>query len=180
MNNGILKKGIDLGKKISDTQVFEHYLQGVDSNFKDEVTKYIKPDSLVVYNLCVDACCNYKLFKVKGKKYIKITLTNHLDYAISEEDRVCMPYLENLDFPCKTITIDYDVFLKALEINKFTYSIDIDKDNFEMIDGGKLDYIDGQLNITKHHLQMPKRTAKEQSRRRLLLRKLYPDDKKWF
>ena len=162
MNNGILKKGIDLGKKVSDTQVFEHYLQGVDSDFKDEVTKYIKPDSLVVYNLCVDACCNYKLFKVKGKKYIKITLTNHLDY------------------PCKTITIDYDVFLKALEINKFTYSIDIDKDNFEMIDGGKLDYIYGQLNITKNHLQMPKRTAKEQSRRRLLLRKLYPDDKKWF
>ena len=35
MNNGILKKGIDLGKKISDTQVFEHYLQGVDSDFKD-------------------------------------------------------------------------------------------------------------------------------------------------
>ena len=49
-----------------------------------------------------------------------------------------------------------------------------------MIDGGKLDYIYGQLNITKNHLQMPKRTAKEQSRRRLLLRKLYPDDKKWF
>ena len=76
--------------------------------------------------------------------------------------------------------MDYDVFVKALEINKFTYSMDIDKENCEMIDGGKLDYIYGQLNITKNHLQMPKRTAKEQSRRRLLLRKLYPDDKKWF
>lgn len=180
MKIAILKKGIDLGKKISDTQVFEHYLQEVDREFKDEVANKIKPDSLVIYNLCVDACCNYKLFKVKGKKYIKITLTNHLDYVISEEDRVCMPYLEDLDFPCKTLTIDYDVFLKALEINGFTYSIDIDKDNFEMIDGGKLDYIYGQLNITKNHLQMPKRTVKEESRRRLLLRKLYPDDKKMF
>ena len=49
-----------------------------------------------------------------------------------------------------------------------------------MIDGGKLEYISGQLNITKNHLQMPKRTVKEESRRRLLLRKLYPDDKKTF
>ena len=64
--------------------------------------------------------------------------------------------------------------------NGFTYSIDIDKENFEMIDGGKLDYITGQLNITKNYLEMPKKTAVERSRKRLLLRLIYPDDKKWF
>ena len=63
MNNGILKKGIDLGKKISDTQVFEHYLQGVDSDFKDEVTKYIKPDSLVVYKSNVGKIIGTNIFK---------------------------------------------------------------------------------------------------------------------
>ena len=180
MNNGILKKGIDLGKKVSDTQVFENYLQAIDENFKEEVAKNIKTNPEVVYNLCVDACCSYKLFKSKGKKYIKFTLTNHLDYAVSKEDVVCMPYLEKLGFSCKTITIDYDIFLRALEINGFTYSIDIDKDNFEMIDGGKLDYITGQLNITKNHLEMPKKTVEELSRRRLVLRKIYPDNKKMF
>lgn len=180
MNTTIFKKGIDLGKKVSDTQVLENYLQAIDRNFKEEVTNNIKPNPEVVYNLCVDACCGYKLFKSNGKKYIKITLTNHLDYVISKEDVLCMPYLGSLDFPCKTITIDYDTFLRALEINGFTYSIDIDKDNFEMIDGGKLDYITGQLNITKNHLEMPKKTAKEQSRNRLLLRLIYPDNKKLF
>ena len=58
--------------------------------------------------------------------------------------------------------------------------VDIDKDNFEMIDGGKLDYIYGQLNITKNYLEVPKKTAVERSRKRLLLRLIYPDDKKWF
>lgn len=180
MNSGILKKGIDLGKKVSDTQVFESYLQEIDKDFKKEVANNIKPNPEVVYNLCVDACCDYKLFKSKGKKYIKVILTNHLDYAVSKEEVVCMPYLGNLDFLCKTITIDYDIFLRALEINGFTYSIDIDKDNFEMIDDGKLNYITGQLNITKNHLQMPKKTVEELSRRRLVLRKIYPDNKKMF
>ena len=48
-----------------------------------------------------------------------------------------------------------------------------------MIDGEKLDYITGQLNITKNYLEMPKKTAVERSRKRLLLRLIYPDDKKW-
>ena len=180
MVNKILKKGVDLGKKVADTQVFEEYLEKLNENFAIEVKDKIKLQTPIAYNMCVDACCTYRLFKSRGKKYIKIALTNHLDYVLSREDLNCMPYLIEMNYRPKSITIDYDVFLKALEINGFTYSIDIDKDNFEMIDGGKLDYITGQLNITKNHLEMPKKTAVERSRSRLLLRLIYPDDKKWF
>ena len=180
MVNKILKKSVDLGKKVADTQAFEEYLGRLTENFWGEVKDKIKPATTMAYNMCVDACCSYRLFKSNGKKYIRIVLTNHLDYVVSREDLNCIPYLIEMDYRPKAITIDYDVFLRALEINGFTYSIDIDKENFEMIDGEKLDYITGQLNITKNYLEMPKKTAVERSRKRLLLRLIYPDDKKWL
>ena len=42
MVNKILKKSVDLGKKIADTQAFEEYLGRLTENFLVEVKDYLK------------------------------------------------------------------------------------------------------------------------------------------
>ena len=62
MVNKILKKSVDLGKKVADTQAFEEYLGRLTENFLGEVKDKIKPATTMAYNMCVDACCSYRLF----------------------------------------------------------------------------------------------------------------------
>ena len=47
MVNKILKKSVDLGKKVADTQAFEEYLGRLTENFLGEVKDKIKPATTI-------------------------------------------------------------------------------------------------------------------------------------
>lgn len=209
MNSGILKKGIDLGKKLKDKfnssdkisgeELFVKYLESIKNEFFKELYKNVRDGYTSddrVYDLCVDALCQYKVSREKGKLFIQLRLTDLLDYHLMSSSEMIkslhgeelggeskgeMLYLGNLNdlkTSNKLVKMDLDNFFYEIRKNGFTYVMDVDRENLEMIPEGE--YSCGELTISKNFINIPRKTAEEKARRRLTLSKIYSNNKKMF